>query len=80
MDGLSQPRLIPRTPDGNKNVVDDMEADQRLLSRIVGQFGTRQFSTGQFGSKIIKRTTWHQDNKNRQFGTKMIKTDNLAPK
>ena len=44
------------------------------LTSIVGQFGTRQFSTGQFGSKIIKRTTWHQDNKNRQFGTKQFGT------
>ena len=41
---------------------------------IVGQFGT-----GQFGTKIIKRTIWHQDNKSGQFGTKIIKVDNLAP-
>ena len=42
--------------------------------QIVGQFGT-----GQFGTKIIKRTIWHQNNKGGQFGTKIIKTDNLAP-
>ena len=41
---------------------------------IVGQFGT-----GQFGTKIIKQTIWHQDIKGRQFGTKIIKVDNLAP-
>ena len=41
---------------------------------IVGQFSTRQF-----GTKIIKRTIWHQDNKSGQFGTKIIKVDNLAP-
>ena len=40
---------------------------------IVGQFGT-----GQFGTKIIRRTIWHQDNESGQFGTKMIKEDNLA--
>ena len=54
------------------------------LIGIVGQFGTGQFSTGQFGTrqfgtKIIKRTIWHQDNKSGQFGTKIIKVDNLAP-
>ena len=46
---------------------------------IVGQFGTGQFCTGQFGTKIIKRTIWHQHNKSGQFGTKIIKVDNLAP-
>ena len=44
------------------------------IMRIVGQFSTRQF-----GTKIIKRTIWHQDNKRGQFGTKIIKADNLAP-
>ena len=44
-----------------------------------GQFGTGQFGTRQFGTKIIKRTIWHQDNKSAQFGTKIIKMDNLAP-
>ena len=34
---------------------------------------------GQFGTTIIKRTIWHQDNKSGQFGTKIIKVDNLAP-
>merc|ERR1712240_1521 len=43
------------------------------LILIVGQFGT-----GQFGTKIIKGTIWHQDNKSEQFGTKIIKVDNLA--
>ena len=38
-----------------------------------------QFGTGQFGTKIIKRTIWHQDNKSAQFGTKIIKVENLAP-
>ena len=43
---------------------------------VVGQFGTGQFGTGQFGT----RTIWHQDNlATRQFGTNIIKTDNLAP-
>ena len=42
---------------------------------VVGQFGTRQF-----GIRIIwHRTIWHQDSKNGQFGTKIVKTDNLAP-
>ena len=45
------------------------------MVRIVGQFGT-----GQFGTKIIKRTIWHQDNKSGQFGTRTIwHQDNLAP-
>ena len=49
------------------------------IKGFVGQLGTGQFSIGQFGTKIIKRTIWHQDNKSRQFGTKIIKVDNLAP-
>ena len=44
-----------------------------------GQFGTGQFGTGQFGTNIKKRTIWHQVNKSEQFGTKIIKMDNLAP-
>ena len=39
-----------------------------FLCLIVGQFGTVQF-----GTKIIKRTFWHQDNKSGQFGTRTKK-------
>ena len=47
----------------------------RVKVVIVGQFGT-----GQFGTKIIKGTIWHQDNKSGQFGTRTIwHQDNLAP-
>ena len=57
-------------------IVEDLFQPERFGT---GQFSTRQFGTGQFGIKIIKRTIWHQDNKSGQFGTKIIKVDNLAP-
>ena len=46
------------------------------LCVVVGQFCTQQFGTEEFGT----RTIWHQDSKNGQFGTKIVKMDNLAPR
>ena len=61
------------------------------MGSIIGQFGTAdnlapwtiwyrgQFGTGQFGTKIIKRTIWQQDNKSGQLGTRTIlHQENLA--
>ena len=42
--------------------------------------GNQPKIVGQFGTKIIKQTIWHQDNKSGQFGTRTIwHQDNLAP-
>ena len=49
-----------------------------MIRRVVVRFGTGQFGTkkanGQFGTKIRKRTIWHQ-----QCWSNIVKTDNLTP-
>ena len=70
---------------GRHNLQSFLAANLTHIILIVGQFSTGQFGTGQFGTNIIKRTIWHQDNKNGQFGTRTIwhqdnlALDNLAP-
>ena len=58
-------------------MTDSQRMTWTAVAKVVGQFGNGQFGT---------RTIWHQDNlapdnlAPGQFGTNIIKTDNLAPR
>merc|ERR1711884_938505 len=47
------------------------------MKNMVPDFDCRTIWHRKFGTKIIKGTIWHQQNKSGQFGTKIIKVDNL---
>ena len=55
---------------------DDFIHIENGVKRVVGQIGTRPFGTGQFGRGQFGTGQFGTG----QFSTKIVKTDNLAPR